>query len=147
MSFTLPSGLSGGTQWFTLTGGATGTVAQVPVQVTDTRDDSTVSGTAEDIVWGEAGSVSVTVTPATATGTVELYDGATKIGEGTLTGDATSISVPAASLAVGDHSLTLKYLGDAGTKPSGTVDVTVVKASSSVSGTAGESRARRVRSR
>ena len=90
--------------WFSLTGGTTGTVATVPVQVVDTRDDSTVSGTADEITWGEAGSVSVTVTPATATGTVELYDGTTKIGEGTLTGDATTIAVPAECLPVGTHT-------------------------------------------
>ncbi len=75
VSFVLPSGLAGGTHWITLTGGLTGTVAKVPVSVTDTRADSTVSGTAADITWGDAGSVDVTVTPSTATGTVELYDG------------------------------------------------------------------------
>ena len=86
----------GGTQWFTLTGAATGTVATVPVQVVDTRADSTVTGTAGDITWGEAGSVSVTVDARHGRrGTVELYDGTTKIGEGTLAGDATTIAIPA----------------------------------------------------
>ena len=138
VSFVLPSGLSG-TQLVTLTGGSTGTVATVPIQVTDTRDTSTVSGTAADIEWGEAGSVSVTVTPATATGTVELFDGGDRIGEGTLTGDATTITVPAGALAIGTHTLTLKYLGDGNTQPSqGSVQVKVVKASASVSGTAAD---------
>ncbi|HEV2797466.1 MAG TPA: ExeM/NucH family extracellular endonuclease, partial [Nocardioides sp.] len=139
VSFVLPAGLSGGTQVVTLTGGSTGTVASVPVLVTDTRTGSTVSGTAADITWGDAGSVSVTVTPATATGTVELYDGADKIGEGTLTGDATTIAIPAESLSVGPHSLTLRYLGNDTAKPAqGSVSVKVVKASSSVSGTAAD---------
>ena len=137
VTFNLPAGLSGGTHWLTLTGASIGTVAKLPLTVTDTRADSTVSGTAADITWGQAGSVDVTVAPATATGKVELFDGATRIGEGTLMGDATSIAIAAEALAVGDHSLTLKYLGDAGTKPSqGTVGVTVVKATSTVSGTA-----------
>jgi len=133
VSFPLPSGLANGTQWFTLTGAATGTVSRLPVAVMSL--ESSVSGTAADITWGQAGSVAVTVTPGTATGTVELYDGTTKIGEGTLTGDATTITVPAEALAMGTHTLTLKYLGDSRTQPSqGTVSVTVVKASTTVSG-------------
>ena len=56
------------------------------VSVTVVKASSSVSGTAADITWGHAGSVSVTVTPSAATGTVELYDGATKLGEGTLDG-------------------------------------------------------------
>ncbi|WP_165356762.1 ExeM/NucH family extracellular endonuclease, partial [Nocardioides zhouii] len=138
VSFVLPSGLSG-TQLVTLTGGSTGTVATVPIQVTDTRADSTVSGTAADITWGEAGSVDVTTTGGTDGVKVELYDGATKIGEGTLTGGATTIAIPAKALPVGAHTLTLKYVGDDATKPSqGSVQVTVVKATSAVSGTAAD---------
>ncbi|KQV71561.1 hypothetical protein ASC64_06025 [Nocardioides sp. Root122] len=139
VSFTLPAGLSGGTTWFTLTGAATGTTARIPVDVVDTRADSTVTGTASDITWGEAGSVSVAVSPAADGGTVELYDGTTKIGEGTLAGDATTIAVPAESLSVGAHTLTLRFLGTDGVKPSqGEVVVTVVKAPSTVSGTAAD---------
>ncbi|WP_374454779.1 ExeM/NucH family extracellular endonuclease [Nocardioides sp.] len=135
VSFPLPAGLSGGTQWFTVTGAATGTVAKIPVEVVDTRAVSTVSGTAADIIWGQAGSVEVTVTPSGATGTVELYDGTTKIGEGTLAGDATTIAVPAESLAVGTHTLTLKYLGDVAHQPAqGSVSVTV-KATGAVAAT------------
>lgn len=136
VAFALPSGLSSGTTWFTLTGAATGTTAKVPVNVVDDRVDSSVSGTAADITWGQAGAVRATVTPSTATGVVELYDGAVKIGEGTLTGDATTITVPAGALGVGSHTLTLKYLGDADVRSSqGSVAVTVVKAPSTVSAT------------
>ncbi|MCF6379046.1 ExeM/NucH family extracellular endonuclease [Nocardioides KLBMP 9356] len=139
VSFTLPAGLTGPTELVTLTGGTTGTVATLEVPVTDTRVSSTVSGSAADIVWGDAGSVSVTVEPGTATGTVELRDGTDKIGEGTLGGDATTITIPAEALSVGTHTLTLKYLGDDNTKPSqGSVSVTVTKAASSVSGTAAD---------
>lgn len=126
VSFDLPAGLSGGTQWVTLTGATTGTVAQVPVSVIDTRVDSTVSGTAADITSGEAGSVDVTVAPTTATGTVELHQGQVKLGEGTLAAGTTTIAIPADALAVGTHTLTLKYLGDDDVKPSdGTVSVTI----------------------
>jgi 5'-nucleotidase len=101
------------------------------------KASSSVSGTAADITWGQAGSVSVTVTPAAAGGKVELYDGATKLGEGTLSNGASSIAIAAQALSVGGHSLTLKYLGDGQYKASeGTVSVTVAKAPTTVSGTA-----------
>ncbi|HEV2797512.1 MAG TPA: Ig-like domain-containing protein, partial [Nocardioides sp.] len=109
----------------------------VSVQVV--KASSSVSGTAADVTWGQAGSVSVTVAPAAATGKVELYDGATKLGEGTLTGGATSVAIASKALAVGTHSLTLTYLGDGNhAADEGTVSVKVVKASSSVSGTAAD---------
>ncbi|MDR7251881.1 hypothetical protein J2X46_000853, partial [Nocardioides sp. BE266] len=103
------------------------------------KASSTVSGTAADVTWGQAGSVSVTVTPSAATGTVELYDGATKLGEGTLSSGATSVAIAARALEPGSHSLTVKYLGDSHYAASlGSVSVTVVKASSTVSGTAAD---------
>jgi 5'-nucleotidase len=107
--------------------------------VTVVKASSSVSGTAADITWGQAGSVSVTVTPAAATGTVELFDGATKLGEGTLSNGTSTIAIAAEALSVGDHELTLKYVGNGDYKASeSTVSVTVVKASSSVSGTAAD---------
>ena len=107
--------------------------------MTVVKRTSTVSGTAADITWGQAGSVGVTVAPAAATGTVELYDGGTKLGESTLTDGTTTIAIAAKALAVGDHSLTLTYVGDRNhAADEGTVSVTVVKASSTVSGTAAD---------
>ncbi len=126
VSFTLPQGLAVGTQWFTLTGGTTGTVAHIPVAVVDSRADSTVTGAAADITIGGAGSVEVTVTPTTATGVVALFDGQVKLGEGPLAGGATAIVIPANALAVGAHALSLSYAGDTNVKAaSGTVSVTV----------------------
>jgi 5'-nucleotidase len=104
------------------------------VSVTVVKASSSVSGTAADITWGNAGSVSVTVTPSAATGTVELYDGATKLGEGTLSGGTTSVAIAAKALAVGTHSLTLKYLGDGNHSASqSTVSAKVLKAPTTVS--------------
>ncbi|RYC12675.1 Ig-like domain-containing protein, partial [Nocardioides zhouii] len=115
------------------------TASQGSVSVTVVKASSSVSGTAADITWGNAGSVTVTVTPSAATGTVELFDGATKLGEGNLTSGTTLIAIPSRALAVGTHALTLKYLGDGSHSSSqGTMSVTVVKASSSVSGTAAD---------
>ncbi len=113
--------------------------AESTVDVTVVQMDSSVSGTAADITWGAAGSVEVTVTPSTATGTVELYDGTTLLGDAELDGGGATIAIEAGALAVGDHTLTLKYLGDDDHDASeSTVDVTVVKASSTVSGTAAD---------
>ncbi|CAM3528320.1 ExeM/NucH family extracellular endonuclease [Nocardioides zeicaulis] len=135
VSFTLPAGLPAGTQWFTLTGATTGTVAHLPVTVAAAT--STVTGTADPITWGQAGSVAVTVTPGTATGTVELYDGATRVGQGTVVGGTGTITVGARTLGVGSHTLTLQYLGDAAHAAStGTVTVQVVPATSTTTATA-----------
>ena len=125
MSVTVPT-VGDGTTVFTLVGTSTGTEIKVPVQTSDGLANSTVSGTNQTIVLGDAGSVPVTVTPATATGTVTLKDGATLIGTLTLDGvtGTGNIAVPANSLAVGAHTLTLAYSGD-GTNGSATSTVTV----------------------
>jgi len=69
------------------------------------------------------------VAPAAATGTVELYDGATKLGTGTLQGGSATFALAAKSLEVGTHTLVVKYLGSATYAASqGTVAVTVTKA-------------------
>lgn len=109
------------------------------VEVTVNKATSTVTATAADITWGQAGSVVATVTPAGATGIVELYDGATKIGEGTLATSAgtttTTIAVAAGALGVGSHDLSLTYSGESVTKPAeGSVTVTVSKAATTVAG-------------
>ncbi|MBL0749004.1 Ig-like domain-containing protein, partial [Nocardioides baculatus] len=120
-------------------GNSSFTASEGSVSVTVAAASSSVSGTAADITWGDAGSVAVTVTPSAATGTVELYEGATKLGQGTLTDGGTTIAIAAKALAVGTHSLTLKYLGNSSfTASEGSVSVRIVKASSSVSGTAAD---------
>jgi len=78
--------------------------------------------------------VSVSVDPAAATGKVELFDGATKLGEGNLSGGATAIAIAAKALAVGDHALTLTYAGDGSHTASQVgVAVKVLKAPTTVS--------------
>jgi 5'-nucleotidase len=91
--------------------------------------DTTLTGTAPQIVYGEAGSVTVKVAPASATGMVRVTRGKALVGVGTLASGSTSIALPATSLPVGTHTLTLSYAGDAEHKASyGAVDVKVVKA-------------------
>ena len=52
-----------------------------------------------------------TVTPSTATGSIQFAEGATVLGTGTLSGGVASVSV--SPLAVGAHTITATYAGDA----------------------------------
>ncbi len=61
--------------------------------------------------FGQAVTFTAKVTPATATGAVQFLDGTTALGTGTVTGGAASLSV--SSLAVGAHSITAAYAGNA----------------------------------
>ncbi len=65
--------------------------------------------------FGQATTLTATVSPNTATGTITFYDGATSIGTGTLalvSGTPTAM-MSTSSLAVGSHSLSAAYGGDA----------------------------------
>jgi hypothetical protein len=101
-----------------------GIIAKAPAAA-----DTTVTGTAGPIVYGKAGTVSVKVAPATATGTVTATEAGVSRGSTRLTAGAGTIALPAKSLSVGTHILTLTYSGDAAHKAStGTVTVVVSKA-------------------
>ncbi len=118
-------------------GDATTRPSTSTVVVTITKSTSTVTGTAADFAWGQAGSVVATVASADATGMVQLYDGTTKLGEGTVSGGTATIALAAKSLSVGAHALTLKYLGDTNHEPDeGPVSVTVTKAATATTATA-----------
>ena len=78
--------------------------------------------------YGKAGAVAVTVEPSTATGAVAVRNGSTVIGTGTLSGGATTVTLPAKSLAPGTYVLDVRYVGDKNHAPSSTfVQVTVDK--------------------
>jgi 5'-nucleotidase len=95
--------------------------------------DSTVSGAAAPMVYGQSGSVSVEVAPATATGTVTVAQGASILGSGTLNAGQATITLAAKALPVGTHTLDLAYGGDAGHKPStGSVTVVVSKGQAAI---------------
>lgn len=98
---------------------------------------SSVSGSAAPFVYGTTGTVTATVSPAAATGTVSLYDGATLIGEGSLSGGTTDITITAGTLEPGTTSVELRYSGDAAYASStGSVSVQVLKAMPTVVATA-----------
>lgn len=95
--------------------------------------DSAVTGTGGTVTYGTAGSVTVNVTPAAATGTVAVSKGNDVVGSVVLAAGQGTVTLPAKSLPVGTHVLTLTYSGDTGHKPStGSVTVTVVKAEGTV---------------
>ena len=95
---------------------------------------TTVTGSADQIAYGTEGSVEVTVEPSSATGTVTVSQGAKELGSATLSSGTATIVLPAMSLSIGTHTLTLTYSGDARNEPSqGSVTVTVTKASPTVS--------------
>ncbi len=75
-------------------------------------------------VAGQPATITATVSPSSATGTVQFLDGATVLGTGTLSGGAASISTSA--LAAGLHTITASYAGDTLTLPaSGSIGATV----------------------
>lgn len=78
-------------------------------------------------ITGQSATISATVSPASATGTVQFQDGATVLGTATLSGGVASISTSA--LTAGSHTLTANYQGDAlNAVASGTLPATVKNA-------------------
>jgi hypothetical protein len=84
----------------------------VPVQnVIQVATSTTLTSSANPASFGQPITFTATVTPSAATGTVNLLDGATQIGTGTLSSG--TIQFPAIrSLSLGSHSITATYVGD-----------------------------------
>jgi uncharacterized protein (TIGR03437 family) len=74
---------------------------------------------------GQPVTLTATVTPATATGSVTFFDGTSSLGVVAVKTGSASMST--STLAVGSHTLTASYGGDAGDSPSnsGPVGVTI----------------------
>jgi hypothetical protein len=70
-----------------------------------------LTSSANPATYGERITLTATVSPATATGTVNFMHGTTSFGTATLSDGVAMFST--ASLAVGSHSLTAVYSGDA----------------------------------
>lgn len=69
-----------------------------------------LASSANPSVFGQPVTLTTTVTPATATGTVTFLDGATNIGTKTLSGGVATLII--SNFAFGGHSLTASYGGD-----------------------------------
>ena len=89
---------------------------------------SAVAGASAPFTYGTVGSVVVGVSPAAATGKVELVDKGQVIASGTLASGQATMELPAKSLLPGLHQLTLRYVGDTAHKASSSqVQVSVDK--------------------
>jgi hypothetical protein len=90
----------------------------------------TLGSPANPSTYGQSITLSATVSPASATGTVQFKDGATVLGSVTLAGGAASLGI--AALSGGSHSITAVYSGDASyaTSTSAVVNQVVNKAAS-----------------
>jgi large repetitive protein len=90
-------------------GGTSPILQQVIQKLTTT---TTVTSTPDPSVFGQPVTLSVTVVPSTATGTVTFYDGPTALGTGTLV-NGTSTFTTTTALPVGSNAITASYGGDA----------------------------------
>jgi hypothetical protein len=110
-------------------GATSAAVAQTVNKAPSTTAISAGSGT---ISFGQSVSFTASVSPASATGTVQFLDGVTVIGAVALNGGSASLVV--GNFAVGTHTITASYGGDGGTlaSASAAVSVTVVKAATAV---------------
>ena len=92
---------------------------------------TSVSATGGPVTFGTDWTAQVTVNPSTATGTVQVLNGNTSLGTATLSSGSADITISGTALQPGDHTLNVRYLGDAEHAPSAstfTVTVNPVKA-------------------
>lgn len=132
----LPDGTPAGEAVLTVTGVTTGTSVPVTVTVADLTPTS-VESSAGSLTYGTDGTVDVTVTPSTATGTVTVSNGLSTVGSATLTDGSAAVSIPGTALEPGSYTLTVRYSGDSAHQPSsGSLSLTVEKAGSVTTATA-----------
>ncbi len=131
----IPAGTAAGVANLVVQGVTTGTTAVVPVTVGGTTPpptpvSTTVGGSAQPFRYGDAGTIDIVVSRATATGQVDVFsETGAKLGTATITAGKGTFTLAAKALEPGVHTLTLKYLGTADFLPSqGTASVRVLKA-------------------
>ncbi len=97
----------------------------VNLQVTSALQATTTSLSAvpSPQSFGSPLTLTATVSPSSATGTVTFFDGTTQLGLAQVSGGAASVSI--STLTVGGHILTANYGGDAGDSPSVSSPVSV----------------------
>ncbi|USQ80491.1 ThuA domain-containing protein [Ornithinimicrobium faecis] len=109
-----------------------GLASSAPATVTITVKSprtSAVAGVAQPTAYGTAVTVSVAVSPVTATGEVELRNGDTVLTSATVAQGQATLVLAAGSLPPAVHDLSLNYLGDGDHQPSSSVvRVEVLKA-------------------
>lgn len=110
-------------------------VAEVPVVVEPgVKAASTVTASATKALYGQSTVITVKVSPATATGTVQVKRGASVLGSAKVSRGSASLTIPARTLAPGTTALAVSYGGDAKLEPStGTLRVAILKSTSKIS--------------
>jgi hypothetical protein len=103
---------------------STSSAVSVVVNATQLQASAvTLAASASTAVSGQAITLTATVKPASATGTVTFNDGSTSIGSGTLLQGQAVLTL--STLSVGTHSLTAAYGGDAADQASTSTAVAV----------------------
>jgi len=77
----------------------------------NTATTTTLIASSSTVSYGSSLTLTASILPSTAAGTVTLYDGLTSIGSGTAISGVATLSLT--SLAVGSHSITAVYGGSA----------------------------------
>ncbi|WP_262851503.1 DUF6801 domain-containing protein [Mumia quercus] len=94
---------------------------------------SSVKASAATARYGISPRVNVVVSPGKAGGKVEVRQGSRLLARTTVVNGRTTVTLPRTALKPGTHTLSVRYLGDASTKPSSTsLRLKVVKAKASV---------------
>ena len=81
------------------------------VRVYEQSPTVTIGSSANPSSFGQSVTFTSTLSPATATGTIQFNDGSTNLGSGTVSNGAATLAT--SSLSVGTHSITAVYGGDA----------------------------------
>ncbi len=101
---------------------STSTSNVVTETVNKTATTSTLTASPNPSNVGQSVTLNAAVSPSTATGTVQFFDGATSLGTAAVSNGAATLS--ASTLAAGSHSLTVVYSGDSAYSPSTSAVVT-----------------------
>jgi hypothetical protein len=88
--------------------GSTSTVLTQAVNQAGTT--TALASSLNPATYGTSVKFTATVSPSTATGAVQFFDGATALGSATLSGGTASLST--SGLSAGSHSITANYVGD-----------------------------------
>jgi N-acetylneuraminic acid mutarotase len=110
----------------------TSTSAALAQTVNKVASSVTLASSVNPSSYGQSVTFTATVSPLSPTGTVQFLDGTTSLGTATIAGGSASLAI--SSLAVGAHSITAVYSGDANhtTSTSTALAQTVNKVASSV---------------
>jgi hypothetical protein len=102
-----------------------GSTSNAATEVINPRASTVVvSSSLSPSTFGQAVTLSAAVTPSSATGTVQLLDGTTVLGNVTVANGSAGLTI--ATLAAGTHSITASYSGDTNDGPSTSAPISQV---------------------